>query len=154
MIFARIIDPLRQRLRAAVRIDAGALWLRGYEVITTFILVTIAWVFFRADSFRAALAMFGSLGRGMGADVRALIYTHKVLNVIGFFNGIELTDWAVIVLSIAILFGVDWMQYRMSVNEWLVRKNVFFRWGIYFSIVYFILFLGKFGAQQFIYFQF
>jgi len=98
--------------------------------------------------------MFANLGHGLGSDIKTIIHSHKILNVVGFFKGIELLDWAVIVFSIGVLFVIDWMQFRMSVNEWLVRKNVFFRWSIYFSVVYFIIFLGKFGAQQFIYFQF
>jgi len=154
IIFARIVDPVRSRLRTAVRINTEAYWFKMYEVIITFILVTIAWVFFRADSFRAALAMFHSLIKGMAADIRLLIHTHKVLNVIGFFNGIELMDWAVIVFSVGVLFVMDRMQFRRSVNEWLVKKNTFFRWAVYFSIIYFTIFFGKFGAQQFIYFQF
>jgi alginate O-acetyltransferase complex protein AlgI len=123
-------------------------------VAVTFILVTIAWVFFRADSFREAISLFARLRSGFAADVKSIIHTHKILNVIGFFSGIDIMDWAVIVVSVAILFTVDWMQFRMSVNSWLVKKNAATRWAIYFSIVYFIVFFGKFGSQQFIYFQF
>lgn len=154
LIIARIIEPARKRFRAALGINPQAIWFRSYEVFTTFILVTIAWVFFRADSFNAAIAMFKGLKTGFLADIKTLIHTHKVLNVIGFFNGIELIDWAVIILSVTILFGVDALQTRTSVNLWLVKKPAALRWGIYFSLVYFILFLGKFGSQQFIYFQF
>jgi D-alanyl-lipoteichoic acid acyltransferase DltB (MBOAT superfamily) len=154
VILARIADPVRKRLRAIIGINTEAYWFRGYEVITTFILVTIAWVFFRADSFRIALSMFVRLSHGLKADISTMVHTHKVLDVIGFFQGIDPLDWAVIIVSVGVLFALDWMQFRMSVNEWLVKRNVFFRWGIYFGIVYFILFLGKFESQQFIYFQF
>ena len=154
IIFARIIEPILKKGQLAIRLNKEAFWFKGYEVITTFILVTIAWVFFRADSFGSAFTMFANLGHGLGSDLKTIIHSHKILNVVGFFKGIELLDWAVIVFSIGVLFVIDWMQFRMSVNEWLVRKNVFFRWSIYFSVVYFIIFLGKFGAQQFIYFQF
>jgi alginate O-acetyltransferase complex protein AlgI len=154
IILARIVNPLRKRLRISMSINENAYWFKGYEIITTFVLVTFAWVFFRADSFRAAISMFFNLKHGFLSDVKTLVHTHKVLSVIGFFNGIELIDWAVIVVSIAILIGVDWMQFKMSVNNWLVKKNALYRWAIYFGIVYFILFLGKFESQQFIYFQF
>jgi D-alanyl-lipoteichoic acid acyltransferase DltB (MBOAT superfamily) len=154
VIVARVFEPIRNKIRSALRINTEALWFKGYEVITTFILVTIAWVFFRADSFRAAISMFVYLRTGMLADMKVLLHTHKVLNVIGFFNGIDLMDWAVIVVSVGVLFAVDWMQFRMSVNNWLVKKSPVLRWTIYFSIVYFIIFFGKFGSQQFIYFQF
>ncbi len=154
IIIARIVDPSCTRLRIKARINTESLWFRSYEIISTFILVTIAWVFFRADSFRAAFTMFANLGTGFLSDIKVAIHTHKVLNVIGFFNGIEILDWAVIVVAVSILFAVDGLQFRTSVNAWLTRKNTFFRWAIYFSIVYFILFLGKFESQQFIYFQF
>ena len=154
IILARIFDPLRKKIRLSVSINSEATWFKAYEVISTFILVTIAWVFFRADSFSAAIAMFFNLTKGFLGDIKTIITTHKVLNVIGFFKGIEILDWAVIVVSVAILFGVDWMQFRTSVNNWLVKKNTFYRWIIYFGIAYFILFLGKFESQQFIYFQF
>jgi alginate O-acetyltransferase complex protein AlgI len=154
IIIARMFDPLRQRIRGTVRLDPEAYWFKAYEVITTFILVTIAWVFFRADSFRAAIAMFLSLSRGFISDIKLVITTHKLLKVIGFFKGIEILDWAVIIVSIGILFAVDWIQFRTGVNQWLIKKNTFYRWAIYFGIVYFILVLGKFESQQFIYFQF
>lgn len=154
MILARIIDPFRKKLRGVFHINSDAYWFKVYEVMTTFILVTFAWVFFRADSFRAALALFSRLKDGFVKDIVMVIKTHKVLNVMGFFQGIELMDWAVIVFSIAVLLIVDRMQYRFSVNEWLQRKSTLYRWSIYFSIIYFILFFGKFGSQQFIYFQF
>ena len=154
VILARIAEPARKRLRAIIGINTEAYWFRGYEVITTFILVTIAWVFFRADSFRIALSMFVRLSHGLKTDISTMIHTHSVLGVMGFFQGIDPLDWLVIVVSFIVLFAVDWMQFRISVNEWLVKRNVFFRWAIYFGIVYFILFLGKFESQQFIYFQF
>jgi D-alanyl-lipoteichoic acid acyltransferase DltB (MBOAT superfamily) len=154
VILARIAEPARKRIRALIGVNTEAYWFRGYEIITTFILVTIAWVFFRADSFRTALSMFVYLRHGLKADISAMVHTRRVLDVIGFFQGIDPLDWAVIIVSVGVLFAVDWMQFRMSVNEWLVKRNVFFRWAIYFGIVYFILFLGKFESQQFIYFQF
>lgn len=154
LIFSRMMESARLKFRSALYIPVDAFWFRTYEVVSTFVLVTIAWVFFRADSFNAAASLFSSLVHGLGKDLTAIIRTHKVLNVIGFYQGIELIDWAVIVFSLAVLFWIDSLQARFSVNKWLLEKAPLFRWSIYFSVVYFILFFGKFGSQQFIYFQF
>jgi D-alanyl-lipoteichoic acid acyltransferase DltB (MBOAT superfamily) len=154
MIVARILEPLRMRIRGAIGVKPESKVFWTYEVLTTFILVTFAWVFFRADSFSSAITLFKNLASGLPDDIRLLIHTHKVLNVIGFFKGIDLLDWGIIVLAVGILIGVDALQFRTSVNKWLTEKNTIFRWTLYFSIVYFIIFLGKFEAQQFIYFQF
>jgi hypothetical protein len=45
-------------------------------------------------------------------------------------------------------------QYRQDVFDWLKKKPVYVRWGFYYSILFLIIFLGYFGQQPFIYFQF
>ncbi|MFN8309952.1 MAG: MBOAT family O-acyltransferase [Chitinophagales bacterium] len=153
-IAGSLLQPFKDRMRAMLSINKNALWYRLQEMAVTFVLVMIAWVFFRADTFHDAFVILKNAGRGWDTDLATIVHTHKIFQVIGYFKGIEILDWMIIPVALAILFVVDKMQDRKALQVWFSEKPAVFRWAIYFGAVYGILFFGKFEATQFIYFQF
>jgi alginate O-acetyltransferase complex protein AlgI len=49
---------------------------------------------------------------------------------------------------------VHQVERRREMRSFLSDKPLLVRWSVYYVLSYSILFLGKFGEQQFIYFQF
>jgi len=95
---------------------AGPRPLTAATILVTFVAVTIAWVFFRADSVHAATAilrgMFGLNGVAPPVELSLLLGPLKeVLHSIGFALtslGIAFPQWGVTILWISLLLMLCW----------------------------------------------
>ncbi|MCC6684770.1 MAG: MBOAT family protein [Bacteroidia bacterium] len=117
-------------------------WLsKSLNIAATFILVTVAWVFFRVETFDKAWYVITHLTQGWNwQGVAALGITEAEL-----YNCI---------VAILILEGVHLIQRHQSIRHMLSDKPVWLRWGVYYLLIFLIVFMGKFEHQVFIYFQF
>ncbi|KAB2813944.1 MBOAT family O-acyltransferase [Phaeocystidibacter luteus] len=111
------------------------------SMMGTFVLTTLAWIFFRADTIGEAFAYFTSL-----FDVSLIDVPH--------YSGYRDLVWLVpLVLTFV---WVEWIGRRRkyAIEELSNRlKNPALRYAVYFALMAFIFaFAGK--DQQFIYFQF
>jgi D-alanyl-lipoteichoic acid acyltransferase DltB (MBOAT superfamily) len=117
--------------------------LRPLRVFTTFNLIAITWVFFRADSISSAL---GILRRILG----------YILGIGG--GGIWVEDsigyFCVGMLAGALILIAERIQQSSPSIVLRAMSNSPLRWGSYFFLAYSTILLGNLGAKQFIYFQF
>lgn len=118
----------------------------------TFVLVTFAWIFFRADSIRDALHYIYRIG---------LRPTPWLLLNGGIYTlGLDRVEMNVLAASVMLLCLIDWVRYRrgVTIDIFLMRQNLWFRWLFMLGAVMMIFVYGKYGAgfdpQRFIYFQF
>lgn len=113
-------------------------------VILTFALVSMAWIFFRADSVYDAFYMI----RYMGYNLSPLLAYHKM--------GMIRQDFYLIIGSVAFLFLVDVLSLKMDVIKAVDRLKAPIRWAGYLLLAVLILafHLHNGTSQQFIYFQF
>jgi len=116
-----------------------------FQMIFTFGLTTIAWIFFRSENVGEA---FHYLSRIATSD--------NFFNLIPeYWGGRIVSDYAFTMLSISILIIVEWIgRNKLHALELLEGlKNISLRWLLYLLlVVYIIIFAGK--SQDFIYFQF
>ena len=72
--------------------------------------------------------------------------------------GLEAPDFIVLMGALLILLLVDYFKRRVSLGAMLERQNIWFRWIVYYALIFCILIFGVYGpeynASQFIYFQF
>jgi hypothetical protein len=64
-------------------------------------------------------------------------------------------EW--ILFSFVLIFFLEFVHYyqnRRSIQEVLATQPAYVRWGVYYGLVFSIIFLGYFNSRQFIYFQF
>lgn len=120
--------------------------------LLTFLFVTIAWVFFRAQS--------------IGEAVRYLYYSVIHFRMESLFDsslfkvGLAQSEMVILFFAIVILFIFDYLKYKNGekLSEVLLRQNLLFRWMIYLILFFSILIFGIYGpdytACQFIYVQF
>lgn len=119
--------------------------------ITTFFLVTFAWIFFRAATVSDAWAVIRGLPHGWGrvmspAGVMELLRSMWIGP--GRFAG------TVAVLGVLIAADV-WARRKHSDPVDLVRNiKAPLRWSIYYGVATVLVLFGQYGQQQFIYFQF
>lgn len=109
------------------------------NIVITFILIAIAWVFFRADSFDTAISILTKIATEHGklfiGDNKSMIYSCVFLMV---------------------LFAVEICEEYKLFNGFSLfnNSNTFVRRLSYVTVIICILMFGVFDNSQFIYFQF
>jgi alginate O-acetyltransferase complex protein AlgI len=116
--------------------------LRVLKIVVTFLLVTLAWAFFRARSFGDAWLLLSHLHLGWAAALRELPLG-------GYWVQLRLAA----VLTI-VLLAVETAQDAPEVASLIAYRKSWVRWMVYYAIVLLTLSLGVFGDTPFIYFQF
>ena len=123
----------------------GVKWLTdGVSVIVTFVLVSIAWIFFRAESMTVAIAMLSRLTCGD--------WTFSLQQL-----SVEANEWWMSCILIALMAIADLISERGSILDWVERRILPVRWLIYLALLYLLIFFGYYGAvsaQSFIYISF
>jgi alginate O-acetyltransferase complex protein AlgI len=107
-----------------------------FRVIKTFLFVSFAWVFFRAESFIKAKLIFKALLRNTANTFETFTVDYKI--------------WGL--LSLFILFDALLFNYR--IDNWVGKKPIYLRWSIYAILIFAVMALGGIENTPFIYFQF
>ena len=122
------------------------------QMCVTFLLVTIAWIFFRSETPNDAIMY---IYRMLTCSDYWIIPQRLYLNY-----GLNQTQFTIAIVSITILIIADAVQYvkKQNLIQIISGEILIFRWLIYLSLIFFILIFGVYGpsvdAKQFIYFQF
>jgi alginate O-acetyltransferase complex protein AlgI len=120
------------------------------QISTTFVLVTFAWIFFRADSVSNACYIIKHSITGLYKNLFNLYHHLPVpLNV-----GLSNKDLLIVVSAILLMEAIHIMQNKYKIRDWIRSKPTYLRWSIYYAVVLTIAFLGVYGNREFIYFQF
>jgi alginate O-acetyltransferase complex protein AlgI len=119
----------------------------------TFLLICVAWVFFRANSVSDAVQIIGRIF-GDGAGWRALATTPVRQWIPATVTGFHLRDAAIVAAAIGLMEAIHWVQRAGSVRALVSRQPIWVRWSLYYAICVAIIMLRPKAPQQFIYFQF
>ncbi|MCR5674939.1 MAG: MBOAT family protein [Lachnospiraceae bacterium] len=140
------------RLEALLHVNVTAKSRKLLRMACTFALVTLAWIFFRAESLTDAVSFIRRM------------FTHidpwNLFNGSVYTLGLDHFEAHVLFAALILLLMVDLLRYFRKEELWdlLVRQNLWFRWGVMLALLLGILVYGVYGAQfdsaQFIYFRF
>ncbi|MFP5041135.1 MBOAT family O-acyltransferase [Parasediminibacterium sp. JCM 36343] len=109
------------------------------RIIFIFMLVTFAWIFFRASSMGNAITIIHNL-RSFGQSP---------------FRNSTITTFGDCMLAIALLFAIEYRkEYFPGKLNFFYHPNLTVRWGAIMTMVVVVLLFGVFSGGQFIYFQF
>ncbi len=142
---------LRIKCADALRIDRTKPYYPIFQTALTFILVCIAWIFFRADTINSAFFII----RKILFDFRAeLFFGGGMLQM-----GLGTPDLFVLFFAVAVLLLSDTVKYRgFNGVKMVLGMNIIPRFAIILSLLFATLVFGIYGvgysASQFIYFQF
>ena len=124
---------------------------RGFRRAVTFLLVSFAWIFFRAPSLKDACAFAWK----MAGRFNPWCITD------GTFLGLGLDgwDWFVAIAAILVAGLIEKeQQQNKGLYERLQKRNIIFRWAAYYLIIVFLIVFGVYGANfdmsNFIYFKY
>jgi D-alanyl-lipoteichoic acid acyltransferase DltB (MBOAT superfamily) len=122
------------------------------NILITFILVSFAWIFFRANSLEQAFNICKEIFKPIDASYFQISKSdlHGQPDTI-----LGLAKWKFIasLMVIPILFYCDYLISTKKVND-LIKKSPIYSWSIYYMLIIIILLFGVFDTKQFIYFQF
>ena len=107
------------------------------QILITFFLVVIGWVFFRADTITMAF------------DYLSNLFSDSLFTLPQYEVGMKKTGF-----SIAVLLIVEWIQRNKNhALNFDIKISPILRWAVYIILIIFILEIGA-ESQSFIYFQF
>ncbi len=143
-------EDLRSRISRAVGLAAHPRAARAWKVFATFVLVCVAWIFFRARNLSDALYILTHLASGWSSLLRPGVAASSVLTSLGIGKADLMIDLLLIVMVQALQF----VEVRRGMGQTVSEAPRLLRWGMYYALLFGTVFLGVFTKNQFIYFQF
>jgi D-alanyl-lipoteichoic acid acyltransferase DltB (MBOAT superfamily) len=123
---------------------------RGY----VFILVTIAWVFFRAKDVSTAFYVIGNFFTGIPQQCRQILHNENLLRLKLLYMNQSGVDFFEAIIFMGIMIGVHFAQKGRDFDQWLTYKPSYVRWPVYYGLLLTFICFGIFDKSGFIYFQF
>ena len=146
------LKPIKEKYLNKFNIKTNVFSFIILEIIITFIIVDLAWIFFRAETIHDAI-----------------FYIQRIFTRIDLWTlfdgtlytlGLNRFEMNLLIIALFILMSVDLIKYirKESIFEFLSKQNLYFRWFVMLFLIFYIIVYGKYGAgfdpKQFIYFQF
>jgi alginate O-acetyltransferase complex protein AlgI len=164
IVFGWIIKSLwytfSKRLELLENLSPFSCLFKLLQVITTFSLVSFAWVFFRAKTIADSLYIARHLLSGLKKmTVLFLVndFNYSVKTAASLMSGQTVSDVVLSIFAVVILLCVELYQYHNNRLPQISSMPLFVRWILYILLLSFILLFGKIFTlepQSFIYFQF
>ena len=150
-IVGELTGSIREKVYSFLNLRRDTLATKLAQTIITFVLVTFAWVIFRALSIRQAMDMI----LGMFKDFNPWVLFDKSLYALG----LDEKDFHVLMLAVLFMLIIDILRYKkVRLVKIFMEQNLWFRWLVFHVGIIAILIFGIYGAKydaaQFIYFQF
>ncbi len=150
-VFGEVTRKLREKLASLFGVKTDVLSYKLFQMLVTFVLVTLAWVFFRAESVGQAVHIIKNMFTAWNPWV---LFDGMLLGI-----GLDAKDWNVLLVTILLLFVVEWFKYnKVSPVEVFAKQNLLFQWLFFYIGILAVVVFGVYGpaynAAQFIYFQF
>lgn len=119
----------------------GPLW-SAIGIFTTFHLVLLSWVFFRAESVGQAMAVITKIWNGL-----------PMLSMLLPSYNWSSEFWLAVGL-ICLLLLIEILDEFRSLWTWLAQRPTPIRWGFYYALLGCLALFGHWGMSQFVYMQF
>jgi hypothetical protein len=149
-ILGFVTQPLRDKVVDTLKIDRNGLSHRTVKTVFTFLLVNLAWVFFRASSLEQAIVVIK----------KSFEFTPWVLSDLSLYEkGLSHGSFNIGIAGIALLIVMDILNYNgVEMRERIIKQSIWYRWIIMIGAILAILIFGIWGAgynaSSFIYQQF
>lgn len=146
-VIGQLTAHVRSGLYAIFRIPRDGLFGKLLQRTTTFFLVMVGWIIFRANDISQGLSML----RSMFTTCNPWILFDDSL----FSLGLAWKEWIILLLSILVLIAVEYLQEKICIRDRILAQPLVFRWLIYLAVIWIIWVFGSYGsdfiAQNFIY---
>ncbi|HEY5369696.1 MAG TPA: MBOAT family O-acyltransferase [Hanamia sp.] len=135
LISAIIFNKKRERFYKFIGINEHSVLFRFYQIATTFILTSFAWIFFRANNLDNAFTIIKRISK-FDEPIWSESPSLMIYSLMGIF----------------LLLSIEYIKEYKKVVPYI--SNPIFKYSVYVFLVLCILLFGVFDGGQFIYFQF
>ncbi len=145
-----VLKPVRDKLVQLFKVDRSSFSHGLYQVVVTFLLVNIGWIFFRADTFEKALYVLVNMWKPS-----LWVFSDKSLYNLGLVE----QDMKLLIASLLVLVAVDICNAKkIVIRDLITKQGLWLRWVIYIAAAIFVITCGIWGpgydAASFIYSSF
>lgn len=158
LIFSFTTKKIRKKIIKLNRLNRFKRVHNLISVISTFSLVCISWVFFRASNINEALFILFNIFAGVIKYLSKIpsAITQLDIHIITspLFIGFNYMDITLLFFFILIFFIIQYIQSKGDIIEMVSRKTWYIRWAIYILLVSLIMIYGSFEHIEFLYAQF
>ena len=149
-ILEKEVRHLRDKLK--LNINREVFSYRLLQIGVTYVITTIAWIFFRAENTSVALLYLKQIlvSFDMGTLFDGSLY----------MMGLNRNDMGAVIFGVIVLLLTDGVRYfkNMRIEKYLCTQNLWFKWLVLWVFIVSIVLFGEYGvnydAAEFIYFQF
>ena len=150
IVLEDFLTPITKKINKKLGIKEDTFSYKLYQVIRTYLIFSFTMIFFRA----------GTVSEGIQIIKNIFVWNPWVLldNTSLFTAGLDLYDFRVLIISLIVLFIVDYLSTKFDVREKLFSQNIVFRWTMIYLLIFAIVIFGCYGLgfdpAEFIYRQF
>ncbi len=132
-----LLGPIVHKINEKIGIKEDVFSYKLYQCIRTFLLFSFAMIFFRATS----------VSNGVDIIKHIFVYNPWVLfdNSSIYTAGLDLIDFRILIISLVVLFIVEYLQRKGSVTDMLFNQNIVFRWLVLYLLIFAIIIFGMYG---------
>ncbi len=146
-----LLEPVYKKIIEKLKINTECFSWQLFQIVRTFLLVSIGRIFSRADSLMISLKML----KNMFSEFNPWVLTDGTL----YTFGLQPRQMFLMFLMILVLLVVSLMQEKgMKIRETLEKQNILFQWLIIIGAIVFVIIYGAYGEQfnaaDFVYQQF
>lgn len=146
-IIGELTSPIWHNCYEKFHINTKNFSWRCLRILKTFLLVDIAWVFFRSDTLTGA---FQVLRQSLDWSNTGLLLNNGLYEL-----GLNERNMSILLLAFLVLAAYSVMkELGWNILERLSKQNVVCRYAVYWGAVLLIAFSLDIVGQEFIYFQF
>lgn len=146
-----LLEPTYKKILGKLKVNTECFSWQLFQILRTFLLVSIGRIFSRADSLMISFGMI----KNMFAEFNPWVLTDGTL----YELGLEPRQMFMVFLVILVLLVVSLMQEKgIRIRESLEQQNMLFQWLVVIGAILFIVIYGAYGggfsAADFVYQQF
>ncbi|WP_405370085.1 MBOAT family O-acyltransferase [Nonlabens sp. Asnod2-A12] len=148
IVIEKYTSDFRIKIKQFLGLSKSNISNKLFYSFITFSLVTVGWIFFRANNMPEALQLISTIS----LDNYFIIFTDGLYEL-----GLDRNEFIALIIAIIALCGFEIFHKRKNAVSILNQQPMVFRWIAYLSLVMMVIIYGVYGDQdtsQFIYFQF
>ena len=154
IICSRLTERVRTALTRFVKLDSIPSAHVALQILLTFTLTNIAWVFFRSSSLGEAWFILKRIVTDFNVALRQILDLSALKDIVLSMGVGDKLQFFGLMIAIVVLISVQLLQEYGDLKERFTRLPLPIRWSAYYAMIAFIVFFGYFGELPFIYFQF
>ena len=145
-IFGFITEKYRKKSMTFFKLDN----VNFLSLVSTFLLVNFAWIYFRAKDLNTAHEFIFRLFSKFTNLLYQIKHGENIIENLGVSNKELILCFFLIIL----LESFHFLIRKYSIHKLFLHFPSYIRWIIYLSVIISIIFFGTYEERQFIYFQF